>query len=398
MISNNMKKAIVLALLLVIFLMPVVSANSELSFVSVDYNPSPVEKGSSFTLSANVKNTGTTTAEGISCTLDIGYGFSLNSGSKINSLGSLDTGKSRTLEYTIGVFSNLAGGTYTLTLNCIDNSGVAVSKDLEVYVEVKYGLLNVVNVKTIPEIIEPGQEAVLSLTLENTADDSMNEISIKLNLTGIDIAPSGESAEKKLRSIGARSSRDVLFNIRALPEIAGGIYKIPLKMTYDGATTKSYELDSYLSVEVGSTPQIDAIVDSSTIYGSKTNGEITIKLINRGLTDIKLLNIQIDEADGFDILSADSVYVGDLDSDDYETAEFSIKVGRWKGEITIPATIEFRDSSNNFYSEQKNITFRKLTAAEAGQNSISPWLIIVVLALIGFLYYRYRKNKKGKEK
>jgi len=231
------------------------------------------------------------------------------------------------------------------------------------------------------------------MTLENNADYLMNSINVKLNLTGVEIAPYGEAAEKKIRSVSARTSQEIAFNIIALPGIEGGIYKIPLEINYNDVTTKSYSVASYISVEIGSEAKIDASVDSSTIYGSKTTGEVVIKLVNRGLTDIKFLNVKIEESEDYDILSNDNVYVGDLDSDDYEIAEFNIKTGRFNKEFEIPITLEFRDSSNKLHEEQKMVKFNKLSSSEAGDSGISFWVILVII-VAGIYFYRRHKNKK----
>lgn len=389
-----MKKRIFIAsiLLSLIFLMPCVFANPDITITSGGQTPNPAKIGGTFKLLINVGNAGTETAKDVSCSIDLKYGLALASGSNTLSISSLDAGEAKTLEYAISVDNDAAPGTHIVAMDCIESGKGVVSKNIEAEVETKYGSLNIADVRTEPSIVEPGQKAILYMTLENTADYLMNNINIKLNLSDLKIAPYGESSEKKIRSVGAHTSQDVTFSIVALPEISGGIYKIPLEMEYDDVTTKGYEVSSYISLEIGSSPKIDASVDSSDIYGSKTTGTITIKLTNRGLTDLKFMNVVLNKGNRYDILSADSVYIGDVDSNDYETAEFNVKVD--KKETILPLTLEFRDSSNRLYTEQKNITFRKLSSAEAGKSGISMWMILIVLAIGAYFYYQYRKKKK----
>lgn len=393
-----MKRGILLgALLFSVFLMPLIAASPNLEITGMNTSPSLIDTDSTFKLFFDVKNSGTTVANGVLCKIELRYGFSIYADNLEKSIGTLFPDMSKSISYDIHVNENAVRGSHNIKITCNSNTGEWASRDAIVEVGSKYGTLNIVNVTTEPAIVEPGQKAMLYITLKNMADYLMNEINIKLNFSGVDIAPYGETAEKKISSMSAGSIEKLSFGIITLPKIEGGIYKIPISIDYKDVTTKSYSISNYISVEVGSRPEIDASIESTTLYGSKTIGEITIKLVNRGLTDVKLLNIKLGKSNSdFDILSSESVYVGNLDSDDYETAEFKIKLLTNKKEISLPLTLEFRDSSNNPYSIEKTVALKILTASEAGKSNGNTWIIAIVIAVAIVAYLLYKKNHKKK--
>jgi len=394
----NMKRGIlIVSLLFLVSLIPLIAASPNLEITGINTSPSLIDTDSTFRLFFNVKNTGTSVANGVSCKIELRYGFSIYADTLEKNIGTLFPDMGKSTSYDIHISENAVRGSHNIKITCNSNTGEWASREAIVEVGSKYGTLNIMNVTTEPSIMEPGQKAILHITLKNAADYLMNEINLKLNFSGVDIAPYGETAEKKISSISAGSIEKVSFGIITLPKIEGGIYKIPMSIDYKDVTTKSYSISNYVSVEVGSKPEIDASIESTTIYGSKTIGEITIKLVNRGLTDVKLLNIKLGKSNSdFNILSSESVYVGNLDSDDYETAEFKIKLLTNKKEINLPLALEFRDSSNNLYFLEKTVMLKILTASEAGKGNGSTWIIAIVVAIAIIAYLFYKKNHKKK--
>ena len=380
-----MKRGLIAALLLFLFCLPLVAADLEIS--SGGYSPKPAMLDDSFRLAINVKNTGSATAENVECSFEEKYGLSAFENSQV--IGPIPSGESKTAEYTIEVIEEAASGIHLIPFKCKQDGGEWISQDIEVEIESKYGTLNIKEVKTVPAIVEPGQKAVLYITLENMADYLMDEINIKINLSD-SFAPSGESTEKKLRSIASKASEEIPFEIIVLPNVEGGIYKIPFTLTYRDATTKEYSVESYVSINVGSEPTIDADVEKALVLGEGMTGTVSVKLVNRGLTGVRFLNVNLAENEEFDVLSSKNVYIGDLDSDDYETADFEIQLKSLKNEITLPLTLEFRDALNKVYSEKAEVTSK--TSATKDSKTIA--ILIILLVIIGYVIYRYFKKKK----
>ena len=72
------------------------------------------------------------------------------------------------------------------------------------------------------------------------------------------------------------------------------------------------------------------------------------------LIDIKFLNVKLDKAEGYKVLSPYEVYIGNIDSDDYETADFKINVDKAsKEKVILPLTIEYNDANNQEYTNAR---------------------------------------------
>ena len=108
------------------------------------------------------------------------------------------------------------------------------------------------------------------------------------------------------------------------------------------------------------------------------------------------------ESDDYAIISSPKVYVGNIDSDDYETAEFTIYVTKVKEkEIDLPMLVEYKDDNNKGYSRRINLGLRLYSSTEAkklGLVKSSKFVgisIAIVIVVIGLLaYYYWKKEKK----
>jgi len=77
------------------------------------------------------------------------------------------------------------------------------------------------------------------------------------------------------------------FDLVTLPEADGGIYKIPLTITYTDESGESYSKEDIIGLSVSSSPDLLITIDNSEIGKKTKTGNIVIKIVNRGLTNIK---------------------------------------------------------------------------------------------------------------
>jgi hypothetical protein len=189
------------------------------------------------------------------------------------------------------------------------------------------------------------------------------------------------------------------YDLIALPEADGGIYKIPINITYTDETGATKTQDDIISLRISSVPNLLAYIESSDITKKVKQGEMNIRIVNRGLTNIKLLTATLGEAEGLTTSTYPEVYVGDIDSDDYETATYDIKVSPLKKQIDIPLTLSFRDATNKEYTEERTVTLNTGSrgAVVTILTSISKTIFIIALLAViaygGYWFYKRRKNK-----
>ena len=136
------------------------------------------------------------------------------------------------------------------------------------------------------------------------------------------------------------------------------------------------------------------------IYKKRTSGKVTIKFVNKGLIDLKLMNVKLEESKKFDIVSSDEVYVGNIDSDDYETAEFDLYVKGWQSEVILPIVIDYMDANNQRYRDKENVVLKLYSSSKAKKfgleekSSVGILIVLMIVGAGGYYYWRKRKKKK----
>jgi hypothetical protein len=257
--------------------------------------------------------------------------------------------------------------------------------------------LNIDKVETFPSTVEPGNIATIKLKIENSLEDTVTNIIVKLDLSSseIPISPAGSSTQI-IDEIDENDKENVEFDVIVLPNAKPGIYKIPVLITYNNITKEDVisfivDTEAKLTLSVGNPDYI--IGDRSTI---------DIKIINNGLADVQFLNIKLGNSAFYDVISAREIYVGDLDSDDYDTAEFDIKINYpLPGNLPIKVYVEYTDKLNNQHSIISTVEIEVYTEKEAKnlglmETSNTPFIIAGIVALI-IVLIAYRKIKKRRK-
>ena len=135
---------------------------------------------------------------------------------------------------------------------------------------------------------------------------------------------------------------------------------------------------------------MDVYVDSSELTTSTKTGNVVFKIVNKGLTDIKFMNFKLLESDDVEIISGDTVYVGNVDSDDFETIEFRVDVDG--SEIIFPVEIEYKDINNKAHTEKIDVAYSLASKSELGQGSpIGSFIFLIIILVVAFFAFRNRK-------
>ncbi|MCH8014624.1 MAG: hypothetical protein IH823_07605, partial [Candidatus Dadabacteria bacterium] len=96
------------------------------------------------------------------------------------------------------------------------------------------------------------------------------------------------------------------------------------------------------------------------------------------------------------------VYLGNIDSDDFETADFDLFVKKTnERQITLPLILEYKDANNNDFKDSINLNLNLYSTSEAKKfglkkrNKFVGILIITIIVGVGLFYHRkYLKKKK----
>jgi len=263
--------------------------------------------------------------------------------------------------------------------------------------------IRIEGIKTIPENLVPGNPARLDITIKNNAKLRLDDLRAKLKL------PSGFSFlndvdQVKISRLESGESKNISYNIIASQSTSEGIYDASLILNYvsylgvNFANVGEDKEDNYtFGIIVKGTPNIIAQIEKSEIYKGNDIGIITIKFINNGVGNVKFFTVELLDSENYDIVSSKINYVGDLDSNDFQSVDFRIKLRKEKT-TDLLLNANYKDVLNKDYSEDFKLPLEIRDAKELGiktNGTSTAIIIIIVIAVIGYLVYRkYRKKKK----
>jgi hypothetical protein len=380
------------------------SYNLKASLVNQD--PDPVEPGNYVDVRFKLDNEGTEEARDVEVEILPEYPFSLYSGNSLRKIGTLesrqkgDTGV--VIKYRLRVDEKAIEGENEIRMRYkVENNGWIEPDEFLIDIQTQDAILAVESIISTSSII-PGESSLLKIRIKNMADSLLNNIKVNLDLGSVPLIPLGSTNEKTLYQLDAKESYDVEFNLIAEPDAESKIYKVPLQLEYFDELGTKYIKNQTIGITIGAKPDISITLDDSEIFQSGKAGEIVIKVVNKGVTDIKFMNLELMSSDDYRTLSNSEAYLGNIDSDDFETADFEVFVEKTKDKsIKIPIEIEYMDANNNDYNNKLSLDLNLYSGSEAKKlglengNKFGGVIIVIIIVAAGlYLYRRKRKKKK----
>ena len=410
-----MKKILIVILILIVLslgvnaqVMTKLSKYADVRVSFVNQEPDPAEPGKYVDVRFKFENNGFDQAKEVVIELLPEYPFSLDPGkSAIKKLGALHArqfGETAVIiKYKLRIDKNVVEGENELKLRYkFDGYGWIEPDNFNINIQTHDAILAVDAVSIDKKTLEPGSSGIVKIKLANKADSILKNIKVTLGLGDLPLVPIDSTNEKSIYKIDSRQSYEFEFKVLAKPNADSGVYKVPLSVSYLDELGKSYLKNVTIGLTIGAKPDLSITLDDSEIYESGKSGEIFVKIVNKGVTDIKFMNIKLMPSDNYRILSNEEVYIGNIDSDDYETADFELFIGGSKEKkVSLPVVLEYKDANNNDFKERIELTLDLYSASEAKKfglkkgNGFVGNLVIVVIVVAGlFIYRKWRKHKK----
>ncbi len=263
-----------------------------------------------------------------------------------------------------------------------------------------------------PREVQPGEKFSLDLKIENNLNEEVKEVIVSLDLNA-DVSSTGQiispappfapyqsSNEIRIDKINKDDEEKASFDLIASSDALSGIYTIPVEVIYDGINVSEKKL---VSVIINAKPNIEISYEENTLIKG-TKGKISIKIINSGLGDAKFLSIGLKQTAGIQTTGSDKIYIGNIDSNDFDSADFNIFVNTdASSSISLPVELTYTDSRNNQIIKEETFSIKTYTQKEAIRlgliNKNNTFLIIlsVIGVVVVFLIYRkIRKKNKNK--
>lgn len=383
----------------------------ELSISISMQDPDPVEPGKEVEASFKLENNGTI-AHDVVFEIAPEYPFSLvpgESASKvIGIIGTSQDGKQNVIvRYRLKVAQDTADGNHKIKVR-YQSEGFdtwVTLENLRIKVQSHDAIISADKFITEPSVVEPGSKTKLTILLKNYATSLLKDIKIVLDLgkndDTIPFSPIGSTNEKVVSYMEPQSSKSIDFELLVDPDAASKTYKIPISLRYSDALSRNFSKSNFVTVIVGGEPDVSIGIGSTTIYKAKTAGEITVKIVNKGLPDMKFVNVRLANSSEYIIISPSEVYIGNIDSDDYETADFKLYIGKASGKkVALPLTVEYKDANNKNYKNTVNLELPIYSSSEAKklglaeENGRASYVILLVLIVGAFFGYRTWKKRR----
>lgn len=243
--------------------------------------------------------------------------------------------------------------------------------------------------------LNPGEETTVRITIENTFDQDIEDISFTLNFAGLPLSPVG-SSETSIDEIEDDDEESIAFRIRASPTAEPGDYQVPYTLSFGNGTRAK---TGTIGVRVKGTVELALTVDAENpVVGQQ--GRLSAKLINKGFADARYVSITL-VPDGLDILSEDTLYIGDISANDFESATFDVMYTSKNPVANV--LVEYRDFSNvlqrrTFTEEVQAYTHDEAVKKGIIQKSNAPLYVslIVILLVLWIIWRTVRKRRKMK--
>lgn len=402
---NKIYVYMIMAIILSSFAFSLTSTNfARLDIQLLNQNPDPVEPGKYVELRFIVENLGGKETNDFIFELIPEYPFSLDPGSNVRrTIGSINSyqigNHAYVMYYNVRVDANAVVGNNQIKYRyTTDNGKTWITLRSDVRIDERDYLIAISDVKTSPEKVIPGKEFDLNFNIKNMAFSEISNIKVTLNLDQLsetnDVVPFytiGTANHKVIDLINANKNANINFKMIVDPHADSKLYRLPVTIDYNNNKGERLSKDFFVTINVFDEPQYLINLENSDIYKTNQRGRIIISISNIGTGRLNYLRTTLIESDDYTILSPKNVYLGNLESDDFETSDYQLFVESDKDEIKLNLIIEYKDEFNNHYEDNKEVTLKlysgedlirfNFESREANTNQIIIIMILILLSV-----------------
>jgi len=393
-----------LFIIAILMLAPAVNAIGAVQLTFLNQNPDPVEPGEYVELRYQVENVGS--FDLINLVVELEEEFPLEFDSRkdrmkvIPSLtAELQGTKYVTVKFRARINDNALTGDEEIRIVVRFPDGNEKVEDHIISIQSRDLLLGIEEVRLNPERPKPGSELDVSITIKNLGGVSAEDLTVKLGLADMPLATIRATNEKFLDKLRGGSSYTFNFSLLVGADAKSQLYQIPVYVNYKDKFGRNFNFSSNFGCAVEAPPEYIVNIDKSDIVLPNKKGNIVVSVSNIGSSDINYVSLELQPSSDIEILSNPLVYMGNLESDDYETAEFDLYVKGRTGELSLDAELTYKDSYNRNVKEVVPLTLRVYTRSEASEFGLIEEgtgirnFVLLLLALGGGYYWYKRKRK-----
>jgi len=371
-------------------------ASSNLEMEVMHTEPVPLQAGEYADIWIRVTNTGNAEAQNPEFEVVDNFPFTPTDKSNFQvAKGGLNTGEKRDIRVQVKVDENAVFGNNTLKIRKTGDGENYIEEQIPLEVRTDDRSL-IVDSLEFPENVEAGSSANMTLTLDNLANSNFRNIDVSLNTEESPIA-TRETSRKRISSLGSENPETVGFTIDIDEDAENQLIDLPITIDYQDQAGNELSVTETTGVNIGGEPNIDVAVESSDIR-TPGRGTMTLRIINKGEGEARFTEIDLEESNDFEVLSEDSIYLGSMIADDFQTAEFDLYVNSDET-LELPVTVNYRngegDQTKQITVERELYTDSELNQYGLNQSNSTLPLILILLGLVaGGIYYWKRKKRE----
>ncbi len=313
-------------------------------------SPNTVEPGDSVDLRFRFENNGSATIGAIEAELLPKYPLSITEPS-VKNIGSLDAKQKGTdaivIKYAVHVDENADEGSYEIFLRYRIGSGFWIRMG-PFYVDVKSSdaIVGVASFN-MPGSFSAGSAGDVNVTIRNFGKSLVRDVRIGIDLDNIPFAPLGTSNDVMMDGISAGQAATASFRLIADTGAKAAYYKTRVTLHYTDYSGKAHVSNSTIGLLVYNEPKFELALKEAKVFTQKSNGEVVLSISNTGPADILFMTAELVETPEYLVISSPMIYVGNLEADDFETANFDIRTGSLKpGSISLNVRLSYMDNLN----------------------------------------------------
>lgn len=372
----------------------------------ISQTPDPAQPGEYVDLRWRISNLGGAAGD-FTFELIPSYPFTVDDNAKVTTnsiVGYQASADGVIVFYKVRVDSNaIEGSANTVRLAVYKTSNPSSKKIFEqaIRIESRQGLVDIGTIQVSPKNVRAGSPFNISIDINNLATNYISNVQVKVEDTD-GFSPYGSSNQKTIPRIGGLTSNTIKFEYFVDAQIEAKVHTIPVTVTYTDSLGRDTEVETTIGVPVSADSEYFANLERTDIYVAGTKGKVVTSISNIGKGDINFVVLRLMQNDAYEILSTPQTYLGNLQSDDFETGQFDIYVNPTDAKsIPLIFEVQYRDAYDVFHTDTIVLENKLYTTKEAKSMQLVAaggfgfgGIVIVLLIVGGAIYFWRRKKKK----
>ncbi len=277
-----------------------------------------------------------------------------------------------------------------ITLTYKDEIGTETTSTYAIRMTVKKEKLDIA-FRQMSDLITK-KEGPLTLSIKNNGNTTLTDVRLTFSDSAISVSDRNELA---YGDIASGATKEVTRQIRA--ELPPGLNHVAAKVTWvEKDVTKEQNIDVPLTIT--SDADVGVYLEAKpTPLMSGSEHTVSVLVSNMGSYPIDNVQVKFasDTLKSVDI--SNNQYIGSLNSDDFSTVQFKIKVANVpEGSYPSDVIVSYHDRSGEWKTKTISENIYVYMPAQNGNG----WIVIIpTLAVIGVLvwYFKFRKEQEQKQ-